>query len=251
MDGPIAFAHRGGLVAAPENSLAAFQHAVDLGYRYLETDVHATRDGALLAFHDATLHRVTDSRGRIADLGWDEISRVRIAGREPIARLEDLLAAWPDVRLNIDAKSDVAVEPLIALLRRPDVRERVCIGSFSDDRLRRVREAVPGVCTSAGPAEVRRLRLASVVGRLGGLLGIDADCVQVPVSFCGIPIVDRRCLAHCHDRGLPVHVWTVNDRAEVERLLDLGVDGIITDDTAMLRDVLRARGSWPAPALPN
>ena len=140
--GPIPFAHRGGAGDEPENTLAAFAAAVRLGYRYLETDVHATADGILLAFHDERLDRVTDRRGLVAELPWSEVARARVAGREPIPRLEELLEAWPQVRVNLDPKHDAAVEPLVVVLRRPGVLERVCVGSFSGPRLARLRAAL-------------------------------------------------------------------------------------------------------------
>ena len=138
-DGPLAFAHRGGAAGGLENSMAAFQHAVELGYRYLETDVHATADGVLLAFHDSTLDRVTDRRGQVARLSWSAVSRARIGGVEPIPLLEDLLGAWPDIRLNVDVKEAARRAPLVRTLQRTGAIDRVCVASFSHRRLRAVR----------------------------------------------------------------------------------------------------------------
>lgn len=123
-DGPIPFAHRGGASEAPENTLPAFEYAVGLGYRYLETDVHATADGRLVAFHDASLDRVTDRRGRIAELPWSEVARAMVDGRAPIPLLNDLFEAFPDARINIDCKSDRAVEPLVHAVRAAGALER-------------------------------------------------------------------------------------------------------------------------------
>ena len=190
---------------------------------------------------------MTNRRGLIAELPWAEVARARVADREPIPRLEELLEAWPQVRVNIDPKHDRAVEPLVALLRRPGVLERVCVGSFSGPRLSRLRAALgPGLCTSLGPRGVAGLRLDSWgVPGAGALVRAEhADCVQVPVSRGIVPLVDRRFLAAAHRRALPVHVWTVNEPAEMVRLLDLGVDGLMTDRPALLREVLIARGQW-------
>lgn len=248
-------AHRGGAGVGgapsgpPENSMAAFAAAVALGYRHLETDVHATADGVLVAFHDDTLDRVTDRRGRVGALPWSEVRRARIGGREPIPRLEEVLAAWPDVRVNVDPKADAAVDPLVAVLRRTRAVDRVCVGSFSGARLARVRAAFPGaLCTSAGPAEVARVRLASWGLAPRAALPRGPDCLQVPMKHRGVPLVDRRLLATAHRAGLPVHVWTVDDPAVMHRLLDLGVDGIVTDAPAVLRAVLVERGQWHVPS---
>ena len=134
---PIAFAHRGGALDAPENSMEAFDAAVRLGYRYLETDVHLTADGVVVALHDASLDRVADRSGAVADLTWAEVSGARIDGVGTIPRLDDLLTCFPRARFNIDPKSDAVLEPLLERLQASHALERVCIGSFSDRRVAR------------------------------------------------------------------------------------------------------------------
>lgn len=239
---PLAFAHRGGAGDWPENTMPAFEHAVGLGYRYLETDVHATADGVLLAFHDERLDRVTDRVGAIADLTHADVARARVGGREPIPLLEDLLGSFPEARVNIDPKHDDSVEPLIAALRRTNAVDRVCIGSFSDQRLRTLRERLgPALCTSLGPREVARLRVDAFSGRVRRTL---AGCVQIPERFRGVTVTDASVVRAAHRAGLQVHVWTVDDPAAMTRLLDLGVDGIMTDRPRVLRDVLVDRGHW-------
>lgn len=240
---PIAIAHRGGIGTVGENTHEAFAQAVAAGYRFVETDVHLTRDGEVIAFHDADLGRLTGLPGRVSERDWADIARLTVRGGGQIPRLSDLLEAWPDLFINIDPKSDAVVAPLIALLRRHRALERVCVGSFSTTRLRAVRRALgAAVATSMGPGEVVRLRLAGL-----GLCGVpmDAVCVQVPERYHGLPVVDRRLLDCAHRAGLKVHVWTVNDRPAMERLLDLGVDGIMTDDLALLKSVMQARNLWP------
>ncbi len=248
--GPLAFAHRGGAADGLENTLTAFRRAVDLGYRYLETDVHATSDGVLVAFHDATLDRVTDASGAIADLPWREVRRARVAGLEPVPLFEELLDAFPQARFNVDVKVAAAVDPLVTAIARADAWDRVCVGSFSQARVARARAlAGPGLATSLGTRGVAALRLLSYGGRGLPAFGARAAvCVQVPETHAGVRVVDRTFLRAAHRRGLQVHVWTVNDRDRMAALLDLGVDGIMTDHIETLRAVLTERGAWAGPS---
>jgi glycerophosphoryl diester phosphodiesterase len=274
---PIAFAHRGGAAHAPENSWRAFEHAVGLGYGYLETDLQATSDGVLLAFHDRTLGRVTGRTGRIARMSYREMSGALIGGTEPIPLLEDLLAAWPDIRFNIDLKDSPAIQPLAEVLRRTAAWDRVCVVSFSASRLRAARRVFERqVCMAASPigtAVVRfggprdphgphragprragpgrgpiqaQLTLAQPRPERGPhgalaerLARTGVRCAQLPESVATESFVSR-----AHALGLQVHVWTVNDTAAMTSLLDIGVDGIMTDETVALRDLLICRGQW-------
>ena len=241
---PIAFAHRGGTSAAPENSMRAFQHAVDLGYRYIETDVHATSDGHVVAFHDNDLQRTCGSSLKIAEASIEELSTARIDGTDPIPLLAEILITWPDMKVNIDCKSDAVVAPLIQQLRSSHCLDRVCIGSFSDQRLARIREEFgSSVCTSMGPREVAALVLGTHA-RIPLRPTKHALIAQVPVRQGPIPVVTKRTVQRAHDLGLYVHVWTIDDPQEIGRLLDLGADGIMSDDTIALRDVFSARGIW-------
>ena len=240
--GPIPFAHRGGASDHPENTLAAFQAAIDLGYRYLETDVHVTSDGMLLAFHDETLDRVTDRQGRIRELPWSFVREAKVDGLEPIPRLEEILGEWPEARVNIDVKHETSIEPLVDTLRRTNSFDRVCVASFSDRRLARIRQlTAQRVCTALGPREIGQLRIGSFGWPSGTLAGA---CVQVPPRIAGRNLVDRRFVDAAHRRGLAVHVWTIDHATEMERLLDLGVDGIMTDRPTVLKEVLERRHQW-------
>ena len=247
LDGPLplAMAHRGGAIEHLENTMPAFEACVALGYRYLETDGRATADGVLVVFHDAVLERVTDSTGRIDQLPWSEVKNARIGGREPILRLEELLDAWPDIRFNLDIKAAGVVAPLVRTIRRMQVADRVCLASFSDARIHAARRLLgPSVCTALGPRGVAALRLASYRPRAAGLLRMPAGCAQVPLQLGGRALVDERFVTAAHARGLQVHVWTVDTPEETSALLDLGVDGIMTDRPAMLRETLEKRGQW-------
>jgi glycerophosphoryl diester phosphodiesterase len=244
----LAFAHRGGAfhpeLEGLENTLTAFQHAVDLGYVYLETDVHATRDGVLLAFHDAVLDRVTGSTGKIAEMGYAELAEVMVAEREQIPTLVSLLERFPATRFNIDLKSESAVRPLADLIQRTGSHDRVCVGSFNDRRMREFRRRMDRpVATACGPAAVVAARFAPG-GLTAPLAGTSGDAYQVPHRRGRLRVVTEAFVARAHALGRPVHVWTVDDPIEMRGLLDLGVDGLITDRTDVLRDVLVERGQW-------
>jgi glycerophosphoryl diester phosphodiesterase len=262
---PHAFAHRGGAAHAPENTWTAFEHAVKLGYAYLETDARATSDGKLMAFHDRTLDRVTGEPGPIGARTHQEVSALRVAGSEPIPLIEDLLAAWPDVRFNIDLKDEPGIALLAGVLRRTGAWDRVCVTSFSGSRLRAARALLDRpVCMATSPAVIAAVRYTLGGSGHGGLGGRAASpgsggspprgkqsllsrrlaqwqvrCAQVPGRVASGSFVRR-----AHALGLDVHVWTINDRAEMIRLLDLGADGIMTDDVETLREVLIERGQW-------
>lgn len=241
--GPIAFAHRGGDADGLENTLTQFRRAVAAGYRYIETDVHTTADGKLVAFHDSTLDRVTDGAGRIADLPWEDVRQARVAGSEPVPLFEELLEELPEVRWNVDAKAEPALRPLLDLIERRNAWDRVCVGSFSEARLARAQQlAGPRLATSYGTRGVLGLRLRS--WGIPAALRRSAIAAQVPEAQSGIPVVDRRFVRTAHALGLQVHVWTVNEIDRMHRLLDLGVDGIMTDHIDTLRKVLEERGTW-------
>ncbi len=221
--------------------MPAFAASVALGYRYVETDVHATTDGVLLAFHDDSLDRVTDMTGDVGALPYATVRNARVEG-EPIPLLEDVLGTWPGLRVHIDAKHAAAVAPLVAAIDRTAAHDRVCIGAFSDSRVAALRRLSGGrICTWMGRRQILALRAAS--------FGIPvprstAGCTQVPVRRGRLRLLDRRFLAAAHRQGIAVHAWTINDRAEMERLLDLGVDGILSDRPTLLKEVFLARGLW-------
>src|SRR5580698_3921280 len=220
---PAAFAHRGGSAHAPENTWRAFEYAVKLGYAYLETDASAP----------------------IGSLRYADLTALRVAGTEPIPLLEDLIGAWPDVRFNIDLKDEGAIMLLPEVLRRTGAWDRVCVTSFSGARLRVFRGlADRPVCLAVSPASVAAVRLtpalpAAMAWQARRLDRAHARCAQVPGRVASPAFIRR-----AHALGLVVHVWTINDKADMHRLLDLGADGIMTDQIALLREVLTERGQW-------
>jgi glycerophosphoryl diester phosphodiesterase len=241
---PIRFAHRGSRELWPENTMTAFQGAVDFGYRYLELDVHVSADGRLVVFHDDRLDRLTDGQGKVWERTWDELRSLDAAynfkpdeghplrGRAiTMPLLEDLLQTFPDALLNIDLKQAGIEETVVAEVFRHQAEDRVLIGSFRDWRIREFRELTQGrVAVSAGPREVARAVTACRIGR--PIRGV-ADALQVPRR-----IVSRRLVDSAHIAGKQIHVWTVNDPAQMKQLLAMGVDGIITDRPDLLNEVV-------------
>jgi Glycerophosphoryl diester phosphodiesterase len=240
--GPVAIAHRGGSLENDENTMPAFAHAVALGYRHLETDVHLTADGEVVIHHDPTLQRLTGDPRPIASLTRRDLAQVRTHAGAPIPRLADLLEEFPGAFVNIEAKSDEVVEPLARLLGRMGVLDRIGTGSFDARRTARLRGLLgQGLCWSPSYRGVFGIWMR---GWGLPLPGARFPMMQVPRQFRGIPVVTPRFVRAAHRLGIKVQVWTVDDEAEMHRLLDMGVDGLMTDRPTLLKEVLVARGEW-------
>jgi len=240
---PLLMAHRGGAAYGPnvgiENTLRAFATAVELGYQFLETDVRASRDAVPIAVHDDRLDRLCGVPDRVRDLDWDRLGRLRVGGREPLARLDQLLATFPEARFNIDVKSDDAVLPTVRAVHRAAASDRVCLATFSDRRIRRIRAlAGPRVVTSCSRGEVALLRLGPSRWLRGTGARAGAVCLQVPWRTRGVTVVTPQFVHQAHELGLQVHVWTVDAMAEAAEMLALGADGLITDRVDRLAPLL-------------
>ena len=236
-------AHRGLALEAPENTLLAFVAAIGLGIDHIETDVHASSDGEAVVSHDPDLSRVAGTGARVADLSMTQLRDVRLGHDQGFCSLADALDAFPETRFNIDIKSPDAVAPTVAAILDAKATERVLVTSFSESRRRAAVRALPGVATSASSS---RFAAALAAGKLRSsplirlaLRGIDA--VQVPESYAGVSIVTDRMIRLLHSAKVEVHVWTVNDAPAMHRLLDLGVDGIVTDRADIALGVLTTR----------
>ncbi|MGY6646354.1 MAG: glycerophosphodiester phosphodiesterase [Salinarimonas sp.] len=240
--GLLAFAHRGGALENTENTHTAFDHAVALGYRYIETDVQLTRDGVVVVFHDDDLMRLMGRPERIDALDWADLAQLRFPCGARIPRLDETLEAYPDIRFNLEPKSESVVEPLAKVIRACDALSRVCVGCFDPKRTRRLRDLLgDDLCWSPSHAGVAAVWLA------GWGLPIPAHAypaLQIPPSFHGIPVATRRLVRAAHARDIQVHVWTVDEADRMRALIDAGVDGLMTDRPTLLKQVLEARGLW-------
>lgn len=243
-------AHRGGHLEdeAPirENSLHAFRQAVALGFNYLETDVHASRDGKLIAFHDSVLDRVTDMRGVVADLPFKHVRRARIGGMDQIPTVDELLEEFPNQRFNIDIKAAGAVEPLAETIKRHRAHDRVCVASFSERRLRAFRRLVGASVASS--QSTLAVAWSLMVPKLPQVMNFSGQAFQIPVCHqvmrTSIRVLTKRLMAVAHQRDMRVQVWTVNEVDEMRRLIEVGVGGIITDRIEVLKSVTQDFGIW-------
>jgi len=242
---PRVFGHRGAAGVAPENTLPSFAAAVALGANYLELDVHATSDGALVILHDATLDRTTDGEGPVRQHTFEAVSRLDAGYRFTyegrlfpfrgqgvrVPLLETLLRLYPDFRFNIEIKqeSPPIVEAVVDLLGRTGTADRTLLAAENDTTMRAIRAAVGDrVATGMSAGDV-----AEFIGRCRSGDWSDykplGRAMQIPPRFRDVELVTPQTIAAAHRLGIEVHVWTINDAAEIERLLDLGVDGIMSD----------------------
>lgn len=254
---PRLFAHRGASGEAPENTLVAFRRAVALGVAYAELDVHATRDGQVVVIHDPTVERTTDGQGRVQDYTLAGLQRLDAGYRfspdngqtfpfracgVTIPTLQEVLRACPELRFTIEIKqTDPPIEELVlAAVHECDRAADVLLASEHDQVLARVRTLAPHVATSFAVGEGWELFQRIVSGQLAGYRP-PGQALQAPLEFRGVPLITAQTVAAAHDLGLEVHVWTINDPREMERLFALGVDGIMSDFPARLVAVAHRR----------
>ncbi len=251
LEHPIRLAHRGSRRLWPENTMTAFQGAVDLGYLYIETDVRITGDDVVVVFHDKTLERVTNGTGQVRDWRYEELRRLDAAYHfDPadghprrgtgvgIPTLEEVLLTWPDVHFNIDIKGRRMEWHVAEVVKRLGRERSTLIGAFSDFRVGRYRRIMgKDTAIAAGPLAAMAMFAAS---RIGATAPGKATAYQLPFDATGVPI-DRKLVAAVHEAGSQIHAWTVNERDDMVRLLDLGVDGIVTDRPDTLNEVVASR----------
>jgi glycerophosphoryl diester phosphodiesterase len=250
---PRALVHRGWQLdelVGLENSMPALQRALDEGFRYLEIDVHATSDDVVVVMHDPTLDRTTDGTGPIAAQPWARVRTARIAGRAPIPTLREVIEELPAGLLNIDVKADSAVRPTLELLTETNAWHRVCLASFSAARLTTMRQVGGArLITSCSPRDALALRVRGWLrqmglGRLGSTVTVPAQLAQLPRRHGRLRVVDAALITEAHKLGMEVHVWTINEPDQMRELLDMGVDGLVTDRPDLLRTVLTERERW-------
>ena len=233
------FVDRGGDEVETENTLEAFEYSSGLGFVYIETDVQSTKDGHIVIFHDSTLKRMAGINKRISDLKLEEVKKIELINGGRIPQLYEALDSFPDLRFNIDIKTEDALENTIEIIKEMKCFHRTCLASFSSSRLNRIRKlAGPEACTSSGQMDILKLICKS----LGISLKINsADCAQIPITQWGVPILTKRFLRIAKKENKLVHVWTVDDKEEMFKLIEFGVDGIMTDKPSVLKQAMTER----------
>lgn len=228
-------AHRGGSIESYENTLASFAYAQSIGCKYIETDVQVSLDGIPYIFHDESLERITGIKSIFSSITSSEIDKIRIFKDHPIPKLDTALKEFPELFFQIDLKTDLVAIPALEVIKKNNAEKRVCIASFNSNRLKQVKESYPEMCLSMGPKEVAKLLLASF-GLFKG--EIPGDCLQVPIYSHGIKVVTKRFIKFVQSKNLKIMVWTINDKKTLKKLINMNVDGIITDTPKLLTELL-------------
>ena len=240
-NGLAVMAHRGGSLEAPENTIESFKYAIEIGSDIIETDIQLSSDGVPYIFHDDDLKRIPGIEKNFNDLLASEIDELNIFGDFKIPTLEETLKQFPDTKFQIDFKTDEVVDPAIEIINKlPHVKKNLCIASFSSQRLQKIKSKLSDVTCSMGPHEVLKLLLKSFGiyrGEVGG------DCLQIPIYRYGIKIVTKRFVDFCKRENIKISVWTINSTEEMDYLIDLDVDGIITDKPKALINLLASRNT--------
>ena len=238
----MAFAHRGGTEFAPENTYEAFSSAVGIGYKYLETDVHPNADNKLMAFHDSSVDRVTNYKGKICNFTSSELKKIKVKEKFQIPFLEDLIESFSKSFFSIDMKSDQSVKPLIKLIKSMNAVDRVCFASFSQDRLDYVRDEFDNKCiTSMGPREIIKTKISSIINFKHKII---PKISSLPISRYRIKLLNKRHINFLKSLNIRVIAWTINDVEAINKLIDLGVDGIMTDNISVLKKILIKKNIW-------
>ena len=239
----VPIAHRGASLLASENSFESFRKAFDLGYRVIETDIHSSKDGTAYIFHDITLERLTGENLKISDLKDVDIDSLKINNSSIIPRLSNVFEEFPEGLFNLDAKTWKSTTPIVDTIQNMGCRSRVCIGSFNDRRVHAIiKELGLETCHSMGTSNVIKFYL-------GAQLGIEqhftSQCIQLPIKMFGISLTTRKVLSYARKLGIKIHFWTINNPVIMQQLLELNVDGIMTDDCVLLKEIMKEQNKWP------
>ena len=234
------FVHRGGDEVETENTIEAFKYSSDLGFVFIETDVQATKDGHIVIFHDASLKRMAGVNKSINELTLKEINEINLLGGGKIPLLSEALETFPDLRFNIDIKTEDALEETIQIIKKMNFLDKTCLASFSSSRLKRIKNlAGPEACISSGQMDIFKMMCQSIGIELQATM---SQCAQIPVKQWGVPVLTKRFIETAKKQNKFVHVWTIDDIDQMFELIEFGVDGLMTDKPSVLKEAMLKKG---------
>ena len=234
------FVHRGGDEVETENTIEAFKYSSDLGFVFIETDVQATKDGHVVIFHDATLRRMAGVNKSIKELTLKEINEIDLLDGGKIPLLSEALETFPNLRFNIDIKTEDALEETIQIIKKMNFLDKTCLASFSSSRLKRIKHlAGPEACISSGQMDIFKMMCQS----MGiGLKPTKSQCAQIPLKQWGVPVLTKKFIEIAKKQNKLVHVWTIDDKDQMFELIEFGVDGLMTDKPSVLKEAMVEKG---------
>lgn len=234
------FVHRGGDEVETENTIEAFKYSSDLGFVFIETDVQATKDGHVVIFHDATLKRMAGVKKSIKELTLKEINEIDLLDGGKIPLLSEALETFPDLRFNIDIKTEDALEETIRIIKKMNFLNKTCLASFSSSRLKRIKHlAGPEACISSGQMDIFKMMCQSVGI---GLKATMSQCAQIPLKQWGVPVLTKKFIEIAKKQNKLVHIWTIDDKDQMFELIEFGVDGLMTDKPSVLKEAMVEKG---------
>ena len=234
------FVHRGGDEVETENTIEAFKYSSDLGFVFIETDVQATKDGHVVIFHDATLRRMAGVNKSIKELTLKEINEIDLLDGGKIPLLSEALETFPNLRFNIDIKTEDALEETIQIIKKMNFLDKTCLASFSSSRLKRIKRlAGPEACISSGQMDIFKMMCQSVGI---GLKPTKSQCAQIPLKQWGVPVLTKKFIEIAKMQNKLVHVWTIDDKNQMFELIEFGVDGLMTDKPSVLKEAMIEKG---------
>ena len=230
----VALSHRGNSNKHVENSFEAFKSVVDMGFEYIETDLRKTLDNEIVTFHDRDLKRLFNINLKVENLTFAEINKFFSAKNCKLLTLKEALINFPQTKFNIDLKSKEVIKETIKIVKELKAFERVCFASFNSSHTDEVLTDSPSAVVSMGMKDVAYFKFFNYLRK-------DSKILQVPLNWKGLNILNSKLIKKAKDKDLFIHVWTINDRESIIKLIDMGVHGIVTDKPELIMEIMKEK----------
>lgn len=230
----VALSHRGNSYKYVENSFEAFKSVVDMGFEYIETDLRKTLDNEIVTFHDRDLKRLFNINLKVENLTFAEINKFFSAKNCKLLTLKETLINFPQTKFNIDLKSKEVIKETIKIVKELKAFDRVCFASFNSSHTDEVLTNSPSAVVSMGMKDVAYFKFFNYLRK-------DSKILQVPLNWKGINILNNKLIRKAKDKDLFIHVWTINDRESITKLMDMGVHGIVTDKPELIMEIMKEK----------